>query len=593
MNKAWPDRKDFQLIRLTQYLAGLTTRQNEWREVGKALVNFFDADLVAFGKIDADKRVPTGKMPGTTPTGNSDDLPGKITVHDWIFSDRQSAETYGESVETLKLTMGQQIKKAVAETLQSGFFTSRLFADPMAISLIFLPVIRNSHVTAVMIVGYQAGETFPKDLLNLFIAIAGLVGTITSRLNMERELYSHREHLETLVKERTAALTKINEQLLTEAGLRRQADSALIESERRFQKMLGVVPDMISIQGPEFDILYSNWQGLAAVPENRRKLNTKCYKTYQGFDGICPGCRPQSVLETRKPIHEETRLPDGRWVALRVIPFLDKNNHVEMFMEWVRDITEQKLSEAKILSLQKSESLGRMAGAVAHHFNNQLSVVMGNLELVLQDLPGDDENRKNLLQAMKAARKAADVSRQILNYLGPISGTHSPVNLSDACRQSLSLLQSAAPENMIVNVDFPDAGPVVRADAGQIHQVLTHLFTNARESIVDDRGRIDLCIHTVFHEDIAASNRFPPDWQPQNGSYACLELSDTGCGIAHEDIEKVFDPFFTNKFTGRGLGLSVVMGIMKTHGGGITVDSELGCGSIFRVYLPTSAEKNR
>jgi signal transduction histidine kinase len=569
MNKAWPDQKGFQLIRLTQYLAGLTTRQNEWHEVGKALVNFFDADLVAFGTQDADKR---------------------ITVHDWFFSDRQDADRSAESVETLARTMRSQIQKAVAETFRSGFFTSRLFADPMALSLIFLPVIQNNHVTAVMIVGYQTSETFPRDLLNLFMAIAGLVGTITSRLNMERELYTHRRHLETLVEERTSALTKTNEQLLTEAGLRRQADAALIESERRFQKMLGVVPDMISIQSPEFDILYSNWQGLAAVPENRRILYTKCYKTYQELDGICPGCRAKSVLVTRKPIHEETRMPGGRWVDLRVIPFLDKNNHVEMFMEWVRDITEQKLAEAKILSLQKSESLGRMAGAVAHHFNNQLSVVMGNLELVLHDLPDDADNRKSLLQSMKAAQKAADVSRQILNYLGPISGKHTPVNLSDICRQSLSLLQSTAPKTMIVKVDFPDSGPVVRADAGQIQQVLTNLFTNARESISDNPGRIALCIRTVSHEDIPASNRFPLDWQPQNVSYACLTVSDTGCGISNEDIGKIVDPFFSTKFTGRGMGLSVTMGILKTHNGCLTVDSELESGSVLRVYLPVCAD---
>ncbi len=570
MDKAWPDQKGLQLIKLTQYLAGLTTRQNEWREVGKALVSFFDADLVAFGSQDPDKR---------------------ITMHDWTFSDQQNEETYGESVETLKQTMGPEIKKAVAETLQSGFFTSRLFADPMAFSLIFLPVTRDTYVTGIMIVGYQKSETFPMDLLNLFIAISSLVGTITSRLNMERELSSHREHLESMVKERTAELTKTNEQLLKEAGLRRQADRALIESERRFQKMLGVVPDMISIQSPEFDILYSNWQGVAAVPENRRIINTKCYKTYRERDGICPDCRAKSVLESKEPIQEETRLPDGTWVDLRIIPFLDKNNHVEMFMEWVRDITEQKLAEAKILSLQKSESLGRMAGAVAHHFNNQLSVVMGNLELVLDDLPDDAENRENLFQAFEAGRKAAEVSLQMLGYLGHISGTQTAINLSDVCRQILAFLQSALPNGVTLNVDFPDSGPFVHADAGQIQQVLTNLFTNAQESLPDNQGIIGLIIHTVSQEDIPASNRFPLDWQPQDIPYACLEVSDTGCGISSEDIGKIVDPFFSTKFTGRGMGLSVTMGILKAHNGSITVYSEPESGTVFRVYLPVSTEK--
>ncbi len=576
MNKTWPDQNGFQLIRLTQYLAGLTIRQNEWGEIGKALISFFDADLVAFGKKDAD---------------------GNIIVHDLTFPDPQPApdppfeKTSAGAVERLGPTTGLTIKEGIAETLQSGFFASRLLADPMALSITFLPFTQNNHVAGVMLVGYRKCETFPRDLLNLFMAIAGLVGTITSRLNMERELYNHRRHLESLVKERTAALTKTNAQLVTEAGLRRQADAALIESERRFQKMLGVVPDMIAILNPEMDILYSNWQGLAAVPENKRILNTKCYKTYQERDEICPACLATSVLETGKPIQEEIRLPDGTWVDMRTIPFLDKNNNVEMFMEWVRDITAQKQTEAKLRYLQKSESLGRMAGAVAHHFNNQLGVVMGNLELVLDDLPGEAVNRENLIAAMEAARKAADISLQMLSYLGQTAGQQTPIDLSAVCSQSLSFFQSATRKGTPVNADFPDAKIFVRADAVQIQQVLTNLLTNAQESVSDNQGAIGLGIRTVSQKDIPASNRFPLDWQPQDILYACLAVSDTGCGIPGKNIEKLFDPFFSTKFTGRGMGLAVTMGIVKNHGGCITVDSEPGSGSVFRVYLPLSMEK--
>jgi signal transduction histidine kinase len=108
-----------------------------------------------------------------------------------------------------------------------------------------------------------------------------------------------------------------------------------------------------------------------------------------------------------------------------------------------------------------------------------------------------------------------------------------------------------------------------------------------------NQGNIGLSIQTVSHEDIPPSNRFPIDWQPQDIYYACLEISDTGSGISREDIEKLFDPFYTTKFTGRGMGLPVTMGSLKTHGGCIVVDSEPGCGSVFRVCLPVSSEKNR
>ncbi|MCA1787832.1 MAG: response regulator, partial [Desulfobacteraceae bacterium] len=146
--------------------------------------------------------------------------------------------------------------------------------------------------------------------------------------------------------------------------------------------------------------------------------------------------------------------------------------------------------------------------------------------------------------------------------------------------------------SVTLNVDFPDSGPIVRADTGQIQQVLTNLFTNAQESLHNNQGIIDLNIQTVSYEEIPVSNRFPLDWQPQDIPYACLEISDTGCGISKKDIVKLFDPFYTTKFTGRGMGLPVTMGNLKTHGGCIIVDSEAGRGSIFRAYLPVTTEIN-
>ena len=253
------------------------------------------------------------------------------------------------------------------------------------------------------------------------------------------------------------------------------------------------------------------------------------------------------------------------------------------------DITEQKVIEAQFQQFQKTESLARMAGAIAHHFNNQLSVVIGNLELFLIDLPSDTKNRENLLRSMMAAQKATAVSRQMLIYLGQTPGKHKPIDLSRACRQNLPLFQTVIPKGIIVNVDFPDSGPIIRADEGQINQVLGNLITNAWESISNNQGTIGLAIRTV--DQVFATKRFPIDWQPKHIPHACLEVSDTGYGITGMDIEKLFDPFFTTKFTGRGMGLAVVMGIVKAHGGCITVDSESGYGSTFRIYLPISMEK--
>jgi PAS domain S-box-containing protein len=262
-----------------------------------------------------------------------------------------------------------------------------------------------------------------------------------------------------------------------------------------------------------------------------------------------------------------------------------------------RDITERKRAEAENAELeaqnrqlQKAESLGRMAGAIAHHFNNQLQVVMGNLEMAIDDLPRGSITLKRLIEALKAARKAAEVSGLMLIYLGQKSGTHVPLDLSEACRQSLILLRAAVPKDMILKASFPSTGPIIRANAGQIQQVLTNLVTNAWEATGESHGAIGLTVKSISQTNISASNRFPIDWQPQESVYACLEVADAGCGIVYKDIEKLFDPFFTNKFTGRGMGLSVVLGIVRAHNGGITVESVSGRGSAFRVFFPVSAE---
>jgi len=246
--------------------------------------------------------------------------------------------------------------------------------------------------------------------------------------------------------------------------------------------------------------------------------------------------------------------------------------------------------EAQNRQLQKAESLGRMAGAVAHHFNNQLQVVMGNLEMAMGNLPQGAASLEFLADAMKAARMAATVSGLMLTYLGQTPGQHALLDMSAACRQSLALLQAAAPKGVILKVDFPDSGPVIRGNVGQIQQVLINLITNAWEAAGETRSEITLIIKTVSSAEISASKRFPIDWQPRECRYACLEVADKARGIPDKDIEKIFDPFFTTKFTGRGLGLPVALGIARTHDGGITVESMPGQGSVFRFFLPVSAE---
>ena len=239
--------------------------------------------------------------------------------------------------------------------------------------------------------------------------------------------------------------------------------------------------------------------------------------------------------------------------------------------------------------LQKSESLGRMAGAIAHIFNNQLGVVMVNLELALMDLPSGGPV-SSLTEALQAAQKAAAVSGQMLTYLGQSHGKRVRFDLSEECRRNVGILRAVLPEKVALEVQLPTPGPVISADANQIQQVLTNLINNAWEAIGEEGGVMHLAVNTVLAADIPVTRCYPVHWQPQVSAYACLELTDAGCGIASGEIENLFDPFFSSKFTGRGMGLPVVLGIVTAHGGAVTVQSEAGQGSTFRVFLPVYVE---
>ena len=246
--------------------------------------------------------------------------------------------------------------------------------------------------------------------------------------------------------------------------------------------------------------------------------------------------------------------------------------------------------EAQSRQLQKTESLGRMAGAVAHHFNNQLGVVIGNLELAIREVPLGTESAKWLATAMKSSKNAAEMSGLMLTYLGQSFEERETVDLAWICRRNLAMLQTMLPANAALETDIPAPGPIVFANADQIQRVLTSLVANAFEALGGKPGVMGLNVKTVLPAAIPAQRRFPIDWQPQSSAYACLEVTDPGCGIEAKDMENLFDPFFSSKSTGRGMGLAVVLGILRAHDGAVAVESTPGGGSMFRVYFPVCGD---
>ena len=230
-----------------------------------------------------------------------------------------------------------------------------------------------------------------------------------------------------------------------------------------------------------------------------------------------------------------------------------------------------------------------MAGGVAHHFNNKLAVVLGNLELAQYAMSPETEAYRSIVEAEKAACNAAELSGLMLTYLGQQQHERIFLDLSQTCADYLAYQSLGLPENVTLDLNLPIPGPGIMADIKILHQVINALIVNAWEAMGDDiPGTITVSTGTVSSPPNANEYCFPVDWKGSPQDFACLTITDTGKGMDAATIEKIFDPFSTEKFTGRGMGLPTTLGNINAHGGCITVESIPGKGSTFQIFLPLS-----
>ena len=258
-------------------------------------------------------------------------------------------------------------------------------------------------------------------------------------------------------------------------------------------------------------------------------------------------------------------------------------------MEERREAEEQRRRlETQVQHTQRLESLGVLAGGIAHDFNNLLASVMGYASLAATDLPENSRARQSIERVLIAARSAADLTQQMLAYSGRGTFVLEAVNVTQLIERVARLLESTIPKKATLRLHLAEGLPCIHADASQIQQVVMNLITNAAESLVEGYGAVDV---TTGVEWVGVGQR-PATERGENlapGEYVFLEVKDTGCGMDAETLNRIFDPFFTTKFTGRGLGLAAVLGIVRGHHGGIQVHSRPAEGTIFRVMFPAVA----
>jgi PAS domain S-box-containing protein len=443
---------------------------------------------------------------------------------------------------------------------------------------------------------------------------------LTAQKQAEEELRKAHDELEIKVQERTAELERSNRELRAEIAERKRIEEALRESEQRFRQLTtaafegigisnrGVVIDanaqLAAMLGCELDELIGRPVADFIVPESlglvMDHIKSGSTEVYEHLSRRKDG----SIFPTEA--RGRTMPWKGRMVRVTALRDITERKRAEEELRKAFDelearvrertselatavgdlkgeIARREKAEQQLLQAQKLESIGTLTGGIAHDFNNVLGVVVINSEMALLDLPAGAGVRKHLELILKSGERGRDLVRQMLLFSRKSEKKQEILALSPLIKETFKLLRSSIPTTIEMRLILETESDAVYADPSQIQQVFMNLCTNAAYAMRGTTGSID-----VFLRGITFGSTDIPEPDMEAGDYLVLTVKDTGSGMNEEVKRRIFEPFFTTKPVGEGtgLGLSVVHGIVKSHKGNITVYSEPGRGSVFKVYLP-------
>jgi len=357
----------------------------------------------------------------------------------------------------------------------------------------------------------------------------------------------------------------------------REVSRELLSSKRHLEQILNNMSEGIIELNHEARIIYVNPTAVSLVGISEEKLLSLSFtellhKTHR--DAIRKLI--EEIGDEQHEIGEDSPLIiNGKRILLNILKV--KNEDHDTVVVILNDITERKRMEAQLRQAQKMESIATLAGGIAHQFNNALSVITGNLELLKMNMAENDENVEYVEPIKNSANRMTHLTSQLLAYAR--GGKYNPktLSLSSFIGSTLPLIRHAIKPNTILETDLPDLSYNIKADFTQMQMVLSAVVANAAEAI-EGQGRIRI---SASIEQIIEPH---PYLEP--GNFACLHVEDDGRGMDEDTKNRMFEPFFTTNFQGRGLGMAAVYGIIRNHGGWISVDSNLGVGTSVYIYLP-------
>ncbi len=388
-------------------------------------------------------------------------------------------------------------------------------------------------------------RSFTRDDINFLQAVANVLAAALGRMHAEEELRTSNETLQVVNESMPVAISFLD-----------------LEGCVRFWN-----PAAERLFGWKEDEVLGH--PIPVIPEDQAEQFRQQLEAFRRGERL-------TGLEARRRKKDGSIVDVGLWSA----PLHDASGAVRASLVIGVDLTERKRIEEQLRETQKLESIGALAGGVAHDFNNLLTGILGNISLALEQTPSQDPIRELLRGSLHASERAAELVRQLLAYAGKGRFVIEPIDISAVVRDVAPLLRTSVPRQVRFELQLADQLPPVRGDHAQMQQIVMNLAANAGEAIGDRPGTV--LIRTGTRDVGDETEGLAP------GPYVSLEVHDDGAGIDEATLAQIFDPFFTTKFTGRGLGLAAVSGIVRAHHGAIRVTSERGKGATFEVLLPAS-----
>jgi len=423
---------------------------------------------------------------------------------------------------------------------------------------------------------------------------------VTERIELEERLRVAHDRLEERVEERTAQLHAAVADLEAEVAERRRIEQRLRESEQRWRDVSNLSSDLsFSLTRSASGEISIEWvtQAIARLAGRpREEIDPDLWAEIVHPDDVETVVAKLASISDGETVEFESRIVTPiekiRWMRTRISGAGTTPDGTLRILGAAREVTDVRNAmesrlrlEAHIQEAQKLESLGVLAGGVAHDFNNVLAVILGNDALALSETEPGSRLAKQLERIRSAAKHGQALTSQMLTYSGKASVSLKPLDLPRLVEEMAELLDAAVSTKCTLDIARRDDPVLVEGDPTQLRQVVMNLVTNASEALENHSGRVAVRCGVMEADSAYLKDTFgKPDLAP--GEYAYLEVSDPGPGIDEGFRNRIFEPFFSTKFTGRGLGLASVLGIVRGHGGAIKLMTEPGAGTRFRVLLP-------